>query len=86
MGIVTLILPWLWVALAVWALRRAGRAKRPAPLMSLGACLVAMGVSEFFVSPGGMPPWWLWAWKALAAVAIAGSLLWWREARRSGDS
>jgi len=70
--ILTLLLPWFWVAMAVWILLRAApRVSRPAAVKAFAIVLVLIGVSDFFVTPTGPPSWWLLAWKiALVGAAI----------------
>jgi hypothetical protein len=75
MEIFLLVLPWLWIAVAVFILARpARRARRPAAATAFAVVLAAYGMSDFFVTPHGRPPLWLAAWKAACILALAGIL------------
>ncbi len=74
-----LLLPWFWIAAAVWILLRvAKRTTHPQAVKAFAIVLVLMGVSDFFVTPAGTPPLWLLAWKAACAAAAVGILLYLR--------
>jgi hypothetical protein len=76
-----LLLPWIWIAAAVWVLLRpAKRAAHPQAVKAFAIVLVLMGVSNFFVMPAGTLPWWLIAWKAACAAAAVSILLYLRAA------
>ena len=78
-----LILPWFWIAVAVWILVSvAPRAARPLAVKAFGLVLVMVGVSDFFVTPAGAPPSWLVAWKVGCVLAAAGILVYLRIGAR----
>lgn len=68
-----LVLPWMWIAAAVCLLAiLAPRSSSPGAVNAFAAVLVAMGISEFFVTPRGPVPWWLLAWKIACVLTAAG--------------
>lgn len=73
--IFALILPWLWIAAALVVMWLAGRSPRPGPPTVFALAMVMWGVSEFFVTPGAAPPWWLLAWKVACVATAGGSFL-----------
>ena len=86
MDTLLLLLPWFWIAAAVWILARVvKRAAHPRAVKAFAIVLVLVGVGDFFVTPAGTLPWWLVVWKAACALAAVGILLYLRAKAGGND-